>query len=59
MMSSIKETLSNLVNGDEPLLNLRLVELSNLNPDELKFFEEPGLTLNRDGEGKSCIGWLS
>ena len=59
MMSSIKETLSNLVNGDEPLLNLRLVELSNLNPDELKFFEKAWVNIEPRRRRQSCIGWLS
>lgn len=39
-MLSINRALSNLVNGDEQLLSLRLVELSKLSPGELKLFEK-------------------
>ena len=40
MSLSIEKTIANLADNDQPLLNSRLVELSNLNPEELRFFEQ-------------------
>jgi HEAT repeat protein len=37
---SIKETIADLAKGAEPLLNSRLVDLSNLNSEELRFLEQ-------------------
>lgn len=37
---SIKEIIAELGNSDQPLLNSRLAELSNLNSEELKFLEQ-------------------
>jgi len=38
--SSIKETIAGLGNTDQPLLSSRLVDLSNLNSEELRFLEQ-------------------
>jgi len=38
--SSIKETIADLGNTDQPLLSSRLVDLSNLNSEELRFLEQ-------------------
>ena len=37
---SIKETIAELGNSDQPLLSSRLVDLSNLNSEELRFLEQ-------------------
>ena len=37
---SIKETIADLGNSNQPLLSSRLVDLSNLNSEELRFFEQ-------------------
>ncbi len=39
MALSIQQAISNLVNSDEPLLNSRLADLSNLNPGKLRLVE--------------------
>ena len=40
MSLSIEKTIADLADSDKPLLNSRLIELSNLNPEELRFFEQ-------------------
>ena len=40
MLLSIEKTIADLADSDQPLLNSRLIELSNLNPEELRFFEQ-------------------
>ena len=40
MPSPIEETIADLGNCDKPLLSSRLIDLSNLNPEELRFFEQ-------------------
>jgi len=40
MSSPIEETITDLANSDNPLLTSRLVDLSNLNSEELRFFEQ-------------------
>ena len=40
MLLSIEETIADLADSDQSLLNSRLIELSNLNPEELRFFEQ-------------------
>jgi len=40
MSLSIEKTIAALADSDQPLLNSRLIELSNLNPEELRFFEQ-------------------
>jgi len=40
MSSPIEETIADLGNNDNPLLTSRLVDLSNLNSEELRFFEQ-------------------
>ncbi len=37
---SIEKTIADLADSDKPLLNSRLIDLSNLNPEELRFFEQ-------------------
>ena len=44
MSSSIYETIANLSNSKKPLLHSRLVDLSNLNSEELKAFEQAWAT---------------
>ena len=36
MLLSIEETIIDLADSDKPLLNSRLIDLSNLNPEELR-----------------------
>jgi len=40
MLSPIKKTIADLGNNDSPLLTSRLVDLSNLNSEELRFLEQ-------------------
>lgn len=40
MLAPIKEAILNLVNSDEPLLNSKLADLSNLSSEELRVVEE-------------------
>jgi HEAT repeat protein len=45
MPSPISETIAELVNPDKPLLNSRLAELSNLNLEELRLFDQAWETI--------------
>jgi HEAT repeat protein len=45
MPSPIEETIADLVNPDKPILNSRLADLSNLNSEELKLFEQAWETI--------------
>jgi len=38
--SSIEATIADLADSDKPLLNSRLADLSDLNPEELRFFDQ-------------------
>ncbi|MFC2003026.1 HEAT repeat domain-containing protein [Chloroflexota bacterium] len=40
MSSPFEETIAKLANSDEPLRSSRLINLSNLNPEEIKLFEQ-------------------
>jgi len=40
MLLSIEETITDLTDSDKPLLNSRLIDLSNLNPEELRILEQ-------------------
>ena len=40
MSLHIKETIANIADRDQPLLNSRLTDLSNLNPEELELLEQ-------------------
>jgi len=40
MFLSIEETIADLADNDKPLLNSRLIDLSNLNPEELRILEQ-------------------
>jgi len=40
MLLSIEETVADLADSDKPLLNSRLIDLSNLNPEELRILEQ-------------------
>ena len=40
MFLSIEETIADLADSDKPLLNSRLIELSNLNPEEIRILEQ-------------------
>ncbi|MFC1897453.1 HEAT repeat domain-containing protein [Chloroflexota bacterium] len=40
MVLSIEETIADLADGDKPLQNSRLIDLSNLNPEEVRIFEQ-------------------
>ncbi len=40
MLLSIEETIADLADSDKPLLNSRLIDLSNLNPEELRILEQ-------------------
>ena len=40
MLLSIEETLADLANSDKPLLNSKLIDLSNLNQEELRILEQ-------------------
>jgi len=40
MLLPIEETIADLADNDKPLLNSRLFDLSNLNPEELRIFEQ-------------------
>ena len=40
MLLSIKETIADLADSDNPLPNSRLINLSNLNPTELRILEQ-------------------
>ncbi len=39
MFLSIEETIADLADSDKPLLNSRLIDLSNLNPEEIRILE--------------------
>ena len=36
----IEETIADLANIDKPILNSKLIDLSNLTPEELRFFKQ-------------------
>jgi len=40
MFLSIEETIADLADSDKPLLNSRLIDLSNLNPEEIRILEQ-------------------
>ncbi|GAG53032.1 unnamed protein product, partial [marine sediment metagenome] len=40
MLLPIEETIADLADSDKPLLNSRLIDLSNLNPEELRIFKQ-------------------
>ncbi len=40
MLLSIEETIADLADSDKPPVNSRLIDLSNLNPEEIRFFEQ-------------------
>ena len=40
MLLPIEETIADLADSDKPLLNSRLIDLSNLNPEELRVLEQ-------------------
>ena len=40
MLLSIEETIADLADSDKPLLNSRLIDLSTLNPEELRILEQ-------------------
>lgn len=40
MLLSIEETIADLADSDKPLLNSRLTQLSNLNPEEIRILEQ-------------------
>ncbi len=40
MLLPIEETLTDLANNDNPILNSRLIDLSNLNPEELGILKQ-------------------
>ncbi len=40
MLLPIEETIADLADNDKPLLNSRLIDLSNLNQEELRIFEQ-------------------
>ena len=40
MSLSIEKTIAALADSDQPLLNSRLIELSNLNPEELRILKQ-------------------
>ena len=40
MLLPIEETIADLAANDKPLLNSRLIDLSNLNQEELRIFEQ-------------------
>ena len=40
MLLSIEETIANLADNDKLLLNSRLIDLSNLNPEELRILKQ-------------------
>jgi len=40
MLLSIEETITDLANNDKPLLNSRLIDLSSLNPEELRILKQ-------------------
>ena len=40
MLLSIEKTITDLANSDKPLLNSRLIDLSNLNPEEIRILEQ-------------------
>ena len=40
MLLSIEETITDLSDSDKPLINSRLIDLSALNPEELRVFEQ-------------------
>jgi len=39
MLLTTKETIADLTDSDKPLLNSKLIDLSNLNPEELGILE--------------------
>ena len=40
MLLPIEETIADLADSDKPLLNSRLIDLSHLNPEELRILEQ-------------------
>ena len=40
MLLPIEETIADLADSDKPLLNSRLIDLSNLNPEELRILKQ-------------------
>jgi len=42
MLLPIEETITDLADSNKPLLNSRLIDLSNLNPEELRILEQVG-----------------
>jgi len=40
MLLPIERTIADLTDSDKPLLNSRLIDLSNLNPEELRVLEQ-------------------
>ncbi len=40
MLLSIEEIIADLADSDKPLLNSRLTQLSNLNPEEIRILEQ-------------------
>ncbi len=40
MLLPIEETITNLADSDNPILNSRLIDLSNLNPEELRILKQ-------------------
>ncbi len=40
MLLPIEETIADLADSDKPLLNSRFLDLSNLNPEELRILEQ-------------------
>ncbi len=40
MLLPIKKTITDLTDSDKPLVNSKLTDLSNLNPEELRVFKQ-------------------
>ena len=44
MLLPIEETIADLADSDKPLVNSKLIDLSNLNPEELRVLNRRGQT---------------
>jgi len=58
MPSPIEETIADLSNSSQPLLNSRLIDLSNLNSEELTVFEQAWAAIEPKRR-RQIVYWLA